>query len=111
MKPAADNGQVTMGVFKCAAAITYEKKYGEFLFKKGQSLRHGFVAPPPFAQGRLCVRVAPHAVICTRRHEDYHLEKMSRGRSFMMRKEEAKTDIRLAKRSIPAVIATGVAVR
>ena len=44
-------------------------------------------------------------------HGDYHLEKMSRGRSFMMRKEEAKTDIRLAKRSIPAVIATGTAVR
>ena len=69
------------------------------------------VLPPPFTQGRLCVRVTPHAVICTRRHGDYHLEKMSRGRSFMMRKEEAKTDIRLAKRSIPAVIATGVAVR
>ena len=44
-------------------------------------------------------------------YQHYHLEKMSRGRSFMMRKEEAKTDIRLAKRSIPAVIATGVAVR
>ena len=69
------------------------------------------VLPPPFTQGRRCIRVTPHAVICTRRHGDYHLEKMSRGRSFMMRKEEAKTDIRLAKRSIPAVIATGVAVR
>ena len=44
-------------------------------------------------------------------YQDYHFEKMSRGRSFMMRKEEAKTDIRLAKRSIPAVIATGTAVR
>ena len=82
-----------------------------FCLKRDNPSGKTWVLPPPFTQERLCIRVAPHAVICTRRHGDYHLEKMSRGRSFMMRKEEAKTDIRLAKRSIPAGIATGNAVR
>ena len=85
-----------------AHGYNYREKIWRIFIKKGTI---------PLEKPRFCLLIFTRETLRKERHGDYHLEKMSRGRSFIMRKEEAKTDIRLAKRCIPAVIATGAAVR